>query len=193
MNSLTVKTRITIALTLLILTLMVITSSLGIGPNAKEQKMGKRVALAESVAISCSIYLNQNQLREIELMLKAIKGRNVELISSCIRRNTGQIETSIGDHGVLWSSSSKKSETHIEYPLQSGQASWGTVELLFLPFDPPGIAGWIRNGWVQFFLIVSSLTFSSFTFSSAMSLNSLILPTPFQNVFATHSIRLPKV
>jgi PAS domain S-box-containing protein len=160
MKYLTAKTRITIGLTCLIITLMVTISSIGIGPNERKLKMAKRVALAESVAIGCSIHLNKKQIDEVEFLLTGLAERNREVISAGIRRNGGRIDASIGDHEKNWYAADQQSaETHLEMPLQVGKEKWGTVEILFDEIQLPGLQGWLSNSWVKYFLMTGALCF----------------------------------
>ncbi len=160
MKFLTAKTRITIGLTCLIITLLVTISSIGIGPNERQLKMAKRVALAESIAIGCSIHLNKKQIDEVEFLLTGLAERNHDVISAGIRRNNGRIDASFGDHEKSWHVADQPSaETHLAMPLQVGKEKWGTVEILFDEIQRPGLAGWLSNAWVKFFLMTGALCF----------------------------------
>lgn len=159
MKFLTAKTRITIGLTGLIVTLMVTVSSIGVGPNERKLKMDKRLSLAESTAIGCSIHLNQRQFNEVEFLLRALAERNPEVISAAIRRNSGRLDASIGNHEDQWQVANGDSETHLAIPLQVGKSKWGSIEILFRELQAEGLVGWLSSEWVRYFFMTGALNF----------------------------------
>ena len=159
LKALTAKSRITIGLTGLILTIMVVVSSIGIGPNERRIMFSKRAALAESTAIACSIHLNKRQYRELETLLRGLVDRNEEVISAGVRQVNGKLYKDVGHHSDRWLDERQTSETHVAVPLQVSKSQWGSVEILFHRIQAAGWKGWFADPWVRYFAMTGALVF----------------------------------
>ena len=160
MNFLTAKTRITIGLTCLIVSLLVTIASIGVGPDERQAQMLQRASLTESVAIGCSIHLNKRQLPEMGVLLEALVKRNPDIVSASVRRKNGRIAVATEEHEKHWALADEtKSETHIVIPLQVGESPWGSVEILFQPMQAAGWQGWVTNPWFRFVVMTGSISF----------------------------------
>ena len=160
MNFITAKTRITIGLTCLIVTMMVTISSIGIGPNQRGANLKSRAAITEAIAIGCSVHLNKRQIPEMEMLLNGLAQRNKAIVSAGVRRSGDKLAVSVGDHEFHWAANPEKLvETHAEIPLQLGDKKWGAVEVLYKPLTQKGWQAWAGSPWVRYFLVTGSLSF----------------------------------
>ena len=174
MTFLTAKTRITIGLTCLIVSLMVTIASIGVGPDERQAKMARRATLIESVAIGCSIHLNKRQLAEVELLLNALVDRNDDVLSACVRRDNGRVAAATADHVQSWAfSDAADSETHVVIPLQVGKLKWGSVEILFQPIQAAGWQGWLASPWFKYVVVTGSISFFVIYFFLGLVLKQL--------------------
>ncbi len=160
MKYLSAKARITIGLVCLMISLMVTVISVGIGPNERLSVMRGRAALAESMAIDCSIHLNNNRMRDIQRLLETLVNRNPQVMSAGVRRNNGRLAVEVNQHAKSWESGQQQTaETHAAVPLQVGKAHWGQVELRFHPIQASGWLAWLAGPWPRYVIMVGAMAF----------------------------------
>ncbi len=107
--------------------------SMGLLPDIHKPKVDGRIAVAENVALNCSLLASRNDLRTIEASLKAMVERNPEVLSAGIRRPDGTLLFSVGEHANHWNlpPDGNSTESEMRVPILAGNSEWGTVELRF--------------------------------------------------------------
>lgn len=167
------KMRIALGLTSLVLTVLIVLPSIGIGPNEKKATVIGRAELAESLAIDCSLHLNKRQFREMEMLLTALVRRNDDLLSAGLRRKTGQLMIDVENHRDQWKKKDAGTETQIHVPLQTGRQAWGQLELVFAPYQPGGWQGYLHNPWTRYFVFAGGISFFVIYFFLGLVLKQL--------------------
>ena len=163
MNFLSVKSRITLGLVSMLVSVMMLAIFFGVGPDARQATIQGREALCESIALNSSILVRRGDVASIEGILKAIVDRNVELLSAGIRQPDGSMRFVVGEHTENWNTQAGFStETQVQVPLRNAGSLWGTVELRFAPLSQSGMIGSLKAPWVQYTALVSVLSFLSF-------------------------------
>ncbi len=159
MKHLTAKTRISIGMICLLLSLLAAIASTGIGPNERHSVMSGRASLAETVAIGCSMHLNHRQFEDIKTLLNGLVKRNSDILSAGVRESSGRLVIDVNDHDKRWTANVNASETHVAIPVQMSGKRWGQVEILFSPTSQAGFWGWIENPWAKYMLMAGGLGF----------------------------------
>ena len=124
---------------------------IGFVPEERSAIMAGRASTCEMIAMASSDYISRGELRRMEILLKSVVQRNDEILSAGVRRTTGELVVSIGDHAKSWNrqSSTRSTESQVHVPIRSGQEKWGSVELQFRPVGvmvpPPGRS--LRRRW----------------------------------------------
>ena len=155
---LTARMRVTIGLICLLISLMVLVITIGIGPNQHRAMLKGRSNLAESLAISCIMHLNRRQLDEVDTLIKSCVSRNSEMRSAAIRKKSNKLLVSAGPHDQIWKTN-ERSSSQVALPLIVGNREWGNLEICFASDDPQSIIGWARVPWARYILMTMGLGF----------------------------------
>src|SRR5687767_7754786 len=99
---LSARSRITIGLASLLVTVLCTAIMLGLVPERRSAVLAGRGALCESIAVSASDYIGRGELRRLEEMLKVLLARNADIASAGVRRTSGQLVAQVGAHNELW-------------------------------------------------------------------------------------------
>ena len=165
MNFLSVKSRITLGLVSMLVSMMMLAIFLGIGPDSHQATTKGRASLCESIALNFSILVQRGDISSTEGILKALVERNDELLSAGIRRANGTMLFVTGDHNENWvAKTGYSTETQVQVPIRNADSLWGNVELRFRPIQQEGIVGYLKTPWVQYTSLVCVLSFFAFYF-----------------------------
>jgi len=147
MNLLTAKTRITIGLAGLSVSVILVAIFFGMVPDRKGAILEGRRKLCEAVAVNGSIMISRKDMKRLGAILQIVVTRNEDILSAGLRREDGQLVVEIGDHATQWLSSDDERSTHsqVHVPLRAGDEKWGAVELRFEPLDQPGLLGFLYD------------------------------------------------
>ena len=164
MFGITAKTRITIGLTLLLLSIMMGANFLGVIPDRRSAVLEGRRKLCEAIAINSSILVGQQRQRELEAVLRATVGRNDDLESAAVRGIDGQLIIEVGNHAGHWTdvAEGRSIDTQLQVPLRKGEQKWGSVELRFAPTTRAGLAGVFQDPMTRLIAFVGSCGFIFF-------------------------------
>lgn len=151
MQFLTAKTRITIGLVCMLLSVLSAAMLIGIVPEPKTAVMAGRADLCEAIAVCSSDYISRGELRRLEFLLESVVDRNEDVLSAGVRQNDGTLAVEIGNHTAHWEqrSTDRSTDTHVVVPIRSGPTKWGGVELKFRPLSRSGFLGWLEDPWIQ--------------------------------------------
>ena len=125
--------RISIALTLLTLCVLLSADMLGLTLDEDRYALETRKRLSESLAIQFSVMEPERDIEKIQGLIHLIAERNPEILSTGIRRSSGELVFKSANHLSLWQSISREKSTpsHVLVPLLQGEYLWGNVELRF--------------------------------------------------------------
>ncbi len=133
MKRLKAITRIALCLAFLAVGALILVDALGFVPNEQVVVSRQHNVLCESIAIHCSVLASQGELKLMEAALRAIAGRNPEILSMGIRRSNGKMLVDIGQHSSHWDSMSgnKSTDRAVFVPIFAEDQQWGKVEIRF--------------------------------------------------------------
>jgi PAS domain-containing protein len=125
--------RISLALTLLSACVFIAASLFGLTRNEDDRALEYRILTAESLTMQLSVMIPQRDSRQIEDLIQLITERNPSILSTGIRRNSGELIFKSQDHELFWKGYDAKasSSTHVLVPLLDGDKLWGNVEIRF--------------------------------------------------------------
>ena len=164
MKTLTAKTRISIGLACLVVSVLCTAMMIGLVPERSSAVLEGRAAICETIAMASSDYISKGELRRLECLLQSVVDRSEDILSAGVRRSNGQMVTIIGEHNAIWKSASgeRSTDSQVSVPIRAGKDKWGSVELCFLPLGTSGITSWFSTPWVRLTAFVSGVCYLLF-------------------------------
>ena len=143
MKKLSAKFHLALGLTSIVMTLLLSATMLNLIPDRQKAVMSGRVALAESVASSSTLFLTKKDYSSIQSNLEFIIDRNKDLLAANVVRSGDDTPLIIGDESAIdpeYDSSTSTTSTLV-LPILQGDAEWGKIALFFT--NPDG------NSWIK--------------------------------------------
>lgn len=135
--------------------------------------------MCESVAVNCSLAAQRDDWQTIDVNLRAVLARNPTVRSAALRRSTGELHTSVGDHPRYWSTETKRSTpTQMHVPIHVDDEQWGRLELCFSPSS--------EGNWLA--MPTSILHVLAFVIAASMLGHFIYLRRVLQHLDPTHVI-----
>ncbi|MCO8124890.1 ATP-binding protein [Stieleria sp. TO1_6] len=161
---LNVKTRISLGLICVLLSVLSLAMFLGLVPAEESAIRAGRANLCEVIALTSSDLISHRETRRLERFLESVVERNPAVISAGIRRTNGALVSVFGDHKQAWSkrSSQHSTGTHVQVPIRSGTNRWGVVELCFAPLRPSHWSAKLMDPWIVMTAFVCLVSFVLF-------------------------------
>jgi len=158
--------RISFALVLITISMILIADFLGVFPNKTKYELESRKQLSESLAIIFSTMANERELQKVKPFLSKIVLRHDELLSAGFRHESGGLLLSIGKHDQHWNDyqGDKSTSTHVRVPINRGKSNLGTIEMSFKPLHSNSNFGFLNNSLYQLILFVTISGFFAFLF-----------------------------
>ena len=155
--------RISFALVLLTISLLLIGDMLGFTPNERQAELRARKIISESLAIQFSMIAVNNDSQFFHI-LEAIVNRDKTILSAGIRNNDGALVFHVGNHDAQWGdyTNQKSSADHILVPIIKEGSTWLTVELKFVPLPSDSFPGNINSSIYK--LLLFTLIFGFFAY-----------------------------
>lgn len=140
------STRVHLALGLAVITVgvLLVASYFHLIPDAEAMIRQHRAATAETIAITASSILDQQQPEKLADMLDFMASRNEGLLSIGVRALDGRLLIDIHDHAGQWTAApgAPSTDAAITVPVWQDGQQWGTVELRF---EPLRVSGWLGH------------------------------------------------
>jgi diguanylate cyclase (GGDEF)-like protein/PAS domain S-box-containing protein len=141
--------RISLGLSLFIMTLLLGMEALGVLPDPQQAILDSRKKTCESLAIYASLAIQANDFTAIKTTIDLIRQRNPDILSVALRKQNGAVLAMTGDHAGYWQSTEGKSSTlqNVKVPLFMGknEIPWGGFEISFAAMHPSAWHGiWAR-------------------------------------------------
>lgn len=137
---------------------LVLVADLGLGmiPQRADTQLEVRRRVAENIAAQAVVVLESGDTQLIGKSLQQALARNSELLSVALRQNGGGVIAQRGDHQRHWEmrEAARSRWNHLQVPLFSTGKPWGQLELAFVPAEPRGLSGWLREPAVLFYLLL---------------------------------------
>ena len=125
-------TRIAFGLACLAVSLILLSTLLGIFPDSNKEASEKRELIAESIALSFSTMVNTLDDNALEDGLVKMAKRHSDIQSIGVRESDDFLALEIGDHAKNWHALSGKSTANqILIPLYDNGENWGQLEFRF--------------------------------------------------------------
>src|SRR5512134_573584 len=139
--------RIAIGLVSITIGLLLLVSFLGVLRDDVEMARQARTIASEDLSIQLAVLLQKDDREALKRTIDAISGRDGEILSVGLRRNSGDIMLESVDHPKHWVplKDARSTTTHVSVPIHAGKDVWGNVEIAFQPVAPKTWLGWIRH------------------------------------------------
>ncbi len=182
--------RISFALVLLTISLLLIGHMLGFTPNERQAELKARKIISESLAIQFSMIAVNNDSQFYHL-LEAIVNRDKDILTAGIRNNDGELNFQVGNHAEQWGDYKNQTSTsdHILVPIFKEGKPWLTVEFKFAPLPSDRFPGNINSSIYKlllFILITGFFTYLLFILRTLRQLDpSAVVPERVNAAFDT--------
>ena len=143
MKRLSSRFHLALGMSALVVTLLLLALFTGLVPDRDGAVRAGRTALAESVAISTTVLLADEDDSRLSQVLGFIVSRHPDLVSIGVRRADGQMLLVAGDRRERFDAAADgaSTDTHLRVPLLHDGQTWGQAELLFRPLQARGPLG----------------------------------------------------
>ncbi len=161
MRRLSPKFFVTLGITLVMISLYLTATMVGIVPDSERAVREGRAALAELLTERTIGYLGRSQLVELEQSLSRLLTRNDDLLSAAVRRSDGHRLLQAGVHDAFWTATEdgRSTSDQITVPIMQDDEQWGRLELRFKPLRRPGWRGWTDSPRVRYSLYLALFGF----------------------------------
>ena len=159
---LTAKTRILIGQLGLLASVLITAMMLRVMPDTRTAVLKSRVALCETLAVSSTIFVSQNDFDVLEDMLELIVGRHEHILSAAICQSDGLLVVETEEHSAHWKETESSNDGQVSVPLLRDNEPWGSIQLRFKPLVERGWQKYVYHPWTRligFTLIGSALMF----------------------------------
>ncbi|MFK7885271.1 MAG: ATP-binding protein [Gammaproteobacteria bacterium] len=148
------RTMVTIAITLVMLSLFLFSTVLGMFPDIEKTRREGRVTVAELMALGLINDIGNEREDRIGQTLRFAVERNSDIESAAVRDASGLAIGTAGDHAGYWTpiQSGQSSVAQITVPIMRGNTQWGSLELRFREHQRPGVVGMLDRPIVRFAL-----------------------------------------
>ena len=159
--------RMAFALAMMSSAVLLMLGLFGFYGNEQEQRLLARARLCESLAVSCSHAVSQDDEAGVQFLLGSLVKRNDEVLSSAVRKPNGNIRFSTKGHSVLWQLANDDGATSncIYVSVMNGSEKWGQVEVCFERLVTPGFLGFFQLTSVRVPVIATFLNLLAFAYT----------------------------
>ena len=152
-RNISVRTRLTLALTCIVTTVLTLALMLGIVPSAEQETLQGRATLAQTLGYAALLQIGQGGdqgLEAFQELLQKTVEHNPDLLSAGFRKQDTLI-MSVGDHQSQWkplANQRTSTDSQVQLPLTLiSEELYGVIELRFKPIRHAGLLGVIWNAW----------------------------------------------
>ncbi|MEM7456033.1 MAG: ATP-binding protein [Planctomycetota bacterium] len=159
MRLLTTKIRLAVGLVGIMLVVFMAATAMQLVPGTESSRLRARCDYCESIAISSSLLIQNNQFGMLDTVLQQAVLRNKDLRSIGVRNSHDRLIIETESHIELWGEEvDPENNTQLSVPLLSGNRQWGRIEFTFCSMrEGRGIFGMTR--WTRLALFMGASTF----------------------------------
>jgi PAS domain S-box-containing protein len=142
------RTHLTLGLAALATGVVLAAMHLGLVPDEESQTRHHRTAVAETLALTATVMLDEEDLQPLQRTLAFLRERHQGLQTIGVRALDGRLVVNINDHERTWPAADDKvmsTDGAVVVPVLQGGEEWGRVELSFAPLRPPGWRGELQD------------------------------------------------
>ncbi len=148
-----ISARMHLALGLAAMTIGVVCAATfaGLVPDAEALTRQHRAALAETLAITTSTLIDEEQPEALRDTLAFMASRNPGLLSLGVRADDGTLLVDVGQHAANWmpGARARSTDSEVFVPVYLADRPWGQVELRFAPLRASGWRGYAQDPGLQ--------------------------------------------
>jgi PAS domain S-box-containing protein len=162
MRWITTKIRLVVGLVGILMLVFMAATAMNLVPSEQTARLKSRCDYCESLAISGSLLIQNNQFPILETIINQAVVRNHELRSVGVRNKFGRLVSETNLHNALWHSDIDESDpnTKLAVPLISGKNSWGNIEFTFYPINGTNRTYLMQlSPWSRLAVFLASSTF----------------------------------
>ncbi|MCP4333959.1 MAG: diguanylate cyclase, partial [Gammaproteobacteria bacterium] len=185
--------RISFALAMLTSCILLSADMLGFTPDEDRIQLNARKQISESMAIQFSLMDPRREIKKLEDLVRIVAKRNPEILSTGIRRESGELVFKSPNHIQLWQDYEvdKSTSSHVLVPLLSRGKPWGNVELRFKALKSDSILGFADTALFKlliFFILIGFFVYFAFMLRTLRQLDpSAVIPERVNAAFDTLS------
>ncbi|MEE9354803.1 MAG: response regulator [Methylococcaceae bacterium] len=164
MKGLSAKFHIALGQSFIVVSILLVALYFELVPDRNSAIREGRSNLIETIAMSGSIFINQDRLNDFQAILSMIVKRNDDILSAGIRSTGGKVLLSIGDHKANWQElqGHYSTDTQLQVPIWKNNKPWGYTEIRCKPIVQAGWQGELFSPRVQLILFAAFCAFFSF-------------------------------
>lgn len=148
-------------ISLILAMVLIVDALLGVLPNPRRLDAEQRAQMVNMVASQINRQLSAGDAGQVQALLDSLVGAPPALRSIGIRSLDTTLLLASPTHAHLWKTADAGStlHTHVTLPINSGDATWGSIELLFHPSDRTFAQELLREPSLALALLLGSLGF----------------------------------
>jgi len=164
MKKLSAKFHLALGLTSIVMTLLLTATVLNLIPDRQQSVLDGRVALAESIASSSTLFLTKEDYSSISSNLEFLMSRNKDLQAAVISRPGVEKPLTIGDEAFVDTDfdHTKSTPSALVLPILQGDTEWGKISLFFKDVDGSTVIEKVQNSRLALIGFCSILGFILF-------------------------------
>jgi PAS domain S-box-containing protein len=164
MKGLSSRFYLAVGLSSLVVSVMLLALYIGLVPDRDGALRAGRISLAESVSVSSTALMDDEDDSRLRNLLGFILRRNPQLLTIGLRRADGALLLEVGDHQEAWQAQLARvsSDTQIIVPILRGSERWGVAELRFAPLHAAGWWGTLTSAPIKLIAAVGLICFVLF-------------------------------
>jgi PAS domain S-box-containing protein len=144
-------------------------------PDAEAMVRQHRGALAETIALTASALIDEENPEALHDTLEFLRGRNPGLLSVGVRSDEGSLLIDVNEHAAQWQAAPRAASTasEISVPVWQEGQQWGMVELRFEPLRAEGWRAHLQDPSLRLSVFVLASSFVLFFFYLKRMLRAL--------------------
>lgn len=164
MKKLSAKFHLALGLTSIVMTLLLSATMLNMIPDRKQAVLAGRVALAESIASSSTLFLGKKDYTSITTNLEFVLSRNNDLLAATIKREQDEKPLVFGEESAadLNINTNQSTPSTMVLPILEGDQTWGEIALFFSDVKGTGWLQRLQNSRIALIAFCSLLGFLLF-------------------------------
>ena len=185
--------RISFALAMLTACILLGAEMVGFTPDEDKMRLETRKQVSESLAIQFATMDPTREIKRLERLVNLVAKRNPNILSTGIRKESGQLVFKSANHDRLWEgfTGNKSTSSHVLVPLLQKGKLWGNVELRFEALNSDSLFGFVEKGifkLVVFCLLIGFFVYLVFMLRTLRQLDpSAVIPERVNAAFDTLS------
>ncbi len=183
--------RISLALILLTSCLLLSAEMFGFMPQEDKFLLNTRTKISESIALQMSVLIPDQDIKQIQKLIRLIVKRNPEILSAGIRLASDKLIFKSANHIELWGdySNNISTSTHVYIPVMQSGELWGKVEIRYQAFETESFFGFFHSAifkLIAFVFLIGFFVYLVFMLRTLRQLDpSAIIPERVNAAFDT--------